>query len=110
MSASLLSRKQKHLKRSTFQKVMGKPRDFKARSDSIGRTLKVSRTRKIGHGRYTLSRSKVKAAQKHLMKDIIKKHNQNIMRRRARDKSKGRRSSSRSKSQRRGIKRRRNEM
>ena len=101
ISPGLLSRKKRHLKKSVFQKVMGKRRDVTVRTDNFETNyLKISRTRKVGHGRYTLKRSKIKAKQKHLMQDIFNKHRQNKLRRMQRSKSK-----KRSKSQKRGKKR-----
>merc|ERR1712130_264203 len=73
ISPGLLSRKKRHLKTSVFQQVMGKRRNVTVRTDNAETNyLKISRTRKVGHGRYTLKRSKVKAKQRHLMKDILK--------------------------------------
>merc|ERR1711997_904427 len=97
ISPGLLSRKKRHLKRSVFQKVMGKKRNVTVRTDNFNTNyLKISRTRKVGHGRYTLKRSKIRAKQKHLMQDILNKHRQNKLRRMQRSNGKNRK---RSKSQ-----------
>ena len=71
ISPALLSRKKRYLKTSVFQQVMGKRRNVTVRTDNFETNyLKISRTRKVGHGRYTLKRSKINAKQKHLMHDI----------------------------------------
>merc|ERR1712130_97650 len=109
ISPGLLSRKKRHLKRSVFQKVMGKKRNVTVRTDNFNTNyLKISRTRKVGHGRYTLKRSKIRAKQKHLMQDIFNKHRQNKQRRMQRNnKAKNRK---RSKSKKRGTKRKLSEI
>eukprot|EP01084_Bolivina_argentea_P191332 328667_1 len=107
---SIINRKKKHFKQSTFQRVMGKKRSVMVRTDNFAtNSLKISRTRKIGHGRYTLKRSQIKAKQKHLVKDIHDTHMQNKMRRRAKSKLRSK-SRGRSKSKRRGVKRRLDEI
>merc|ERR1712190_56205 len=109
ISPGLLSRKKRHLKTSVFQQVMGKRRNVTVRTDNPETNyLKISRTRKVGHGRYTLKRSKVKAKQRHLMKDILNKHRQNKLSRMQRTNNAKNRK--RSKSQKRGKKRRIGEM
>eukprot|EP00483_Globobulimina_turgida_P008097 UN08113 len=87
MAPSMLSRKKRHFRQSTFERVMGRKRNVTVRTDSFStNSLKISRTRKVAHGRYTLKRSKIKAKQKHLMRDIQSKYKQNELRR-ARSKS-----------------------
>jgi len=103
ISPALLSRKKQHLKHSTFDQVMGRKRGMVVRTDSAhSNALKISRTRKVGHGRYTLNRAKIKAKQKHLLQDIKSKLKQKQMRAASKKKMKGKKF--------RGIKRRRNEM
>lgn len=76
MSPSLFSKKKRHLRQSTFQKVMGMgKRSVSVRTDTFASNwVSVSKGRKVSHGRYTLARGKVSAKQKHLMMDIKAKH------------------------------------
>merc|ERR1712156_1249076 len=78
------SKKQSHSRESTFKQLMGtKKRAMSVRTDSMASNyIKVSRTRKVSHGRYTLARGKIKAKQKHLLMDIRRKHTANERRKR----------------------------
>merc|ERR1712157_293321 len=104
ISPGLLSRKKRHLKQSVFQQVMGKRRNVTVRTDNADTNYtQISRSRKVGKGRYTLKRNKIKAKQRHLMQDILNKHRQNKQRRLQKERK-------RSKSKKRGKKRRLGEM